>query len=79
MGRWRDNVFVERLWQSPKYDEVYLYAYETVADAQQEAFAEYLTLLRNSFEAELARLWQETEREAIELCAVAAERVIRDA
>lgn len=59
-------------------DETRQEALKTVADAQQEAFAEYLTLLRNSFEAELARLWQETEREAIELCAVAAERVIRE-
>ena len=27
-GRWRDNVFVERLWRSLKYEEVYLHAYE---------------------------------------------------
>ena len=33
-GRWRDNVFVERLWRSLKYEEVYLHAYETVHDAQ---------------------------------------------
>jgi len=26
-GRWRDNVFVERLWRSVKYEEVYLHAY----------------------------------------------------
>ena len=30
-GCWRDNVFVERLWRSVKYEEVYLYAYETIA------------------------------------------------
>ena len=30
-GRWLDNVFVERLWRSLKYEEVYLKAYETVA------------------------------------------------
>jgi putative transposase len=29
-GAWRDNVFVERLWRSVKYEEVYLRAYETV-------------------------------------------------
>jgi putative transposase len=29
-GCWRDNVFVERLWKSIKYEEVYLRAYETV-------------------------------------------------
>lgn len=31
---WRDNVFVERLWKSVKYEEVYLRAYETVSDAR---------------------------------------------
>ena len=34
-GAWRDNVFVERLWRSIKYEEVYLRAYESVADARQ--------------------------------------------
>jgi putative transposase len=34
-GCWRDNVFVERLWKSIKYEEVYLHAYETVSAAQQ--------------------------------------------
>jgi putative transposase len=33
-GRWRDNVFVERLWRSVKYEEVYLHAYETVSDVR---------------------------------------------
>jgi putative transposase len=28
-GRWVDNVFIERLWRSVKYEEVYLHAYET--------------------------------------------------
>src|SRR5437899_12544931 len=32
-GAWRDNVFVERLWRSVKYEEVYLRAYETVSAA----------------------------------------------
>jgi putative transposase len=32
-GCWRDNVFVERLWKSIKYEEVYLHAYETVEAA----------------------------------------------
>jgi len=31
---WRDNVFVERLWRSVKYEEVYLHAYESVAEAR---------------------------------------------
>lgn len=35
-GRWRDNVFVERLWRSVKYEEVYLHAYDTVAAARTE-------------------------------------------
>ena len=32
-GAWRDNVFVERLWRSVKYEEVYLNAYESVSEA----------------------------------------------
>ena len=35
-GRWLDNVFVERLWRSLKYEEVYLKAYESVAEARRE-------------------------------------------
>jgi putative transposase len=34
-GAWRDNVMVERLWKTVKYEEVYLKAYETVAEARQ--------------------------------------------
>jgi putative transposase len=34
-GSWRDNVFVERLWKSLKYEEVYLHAYDSVAEARQ--------------------------------------------
>jgi putative transposase len=33
-GQWRDNVFVERLWKSVKYEDVYLKAYDTVSDAR---------------------------------------------
>ena len=33
-GRWRDNVFVERIWRSIKYEEVYLHAYASVAEAR---------------------------------------------
>jgi putative transposase len=33
-GAWRDNIFVERLWRSVKYEEVYLRAYDTVAEAR---------------------------------------------
>lgn len=34
-GRCLDNVFVERLWRSLKYEEVYLYAYDTVPEARE--------------------------------------------
>jgi len=40
-GAWRDNVFVERLWRSVKYEEVYLHAYESVSDAKT-SLARYL-------------------------------------
>jgi len=33
-GSWRDNVFVERLWRSVKYEEVYLKAYDSVSEAR---------------------------------------------
>ena len=33
-GAWRDNVFVERLWKSVKYERVYLHAYDSVAEAR---------------------------------------------
>ena len=33
-GSWRDNVFVERLWRSVKYEEVYLKAYDSVGEAK---------------------------------------------
>jgi len=35
-GRWIDNVFVERLWTSVKYEHVYLHAYESVAEARSK-------------------------------------------
>jgi len=41
-GSWRDNVFVERLWRSIKYEEVYLRAYDTVSDARA-SIGRYLT------------------------------------
>jgi putative transposase len=33
-GAWRDNVFVERLWRTVKYEEVYLRAYDSVSEAR---------------------------------------------
>ena len=41
-GAWRDNLFVERLWKSVKYEEVYLHAYDSVAEAHQ-GLARYFT------------------------------------
>ena len=41
-GAWRDNVFVERLWRSVKYEEVYLRAYDSVS-AARESLGRYLT------------------------------------
>ena len=40
-GSWRDNVFVERLWRSVKYEEVYLKAYDSVSEARA-SLADYL-------------------------------------
>ncbi len=41
-GAWRDNVFVERLWRSVKYERVYLKAYDSVSAARAD-IADYLT------------------------------------
>ena len=41
-GCWRDNVFVERLWKSIKYEEVYLHAYDSVSEARR-GLERYLT------------------------------------
>ena len=41
-GAWRDNVFVERLWRSVKYEEVYLRAYGSVSEARV-SIGRYLT------------------------------------
>ena len=41
-GSWRDNVFIERLWRSVRYEEVYLKAYESVSQARQ-SIADYLS------------------------------------
>jgi putative transposase len=39
-GRWIDNVFVERLWRSVKYEDLYLHAYETLREVK-EALSRY--------------------------------------
>ena len=41
-GAWRDNVFVERLWRSVKYERVYLKAYDSVSQARAD-IADYLS------------------------------------
>ncbi len=38
-GAWRDNVFVERLWRTIKYEEVYLRAYDRVSTARESVNA----------------------------------------
>ncbi len=47
-GRWLDNVFVERLWRSLKYEEVYLKAYENPEQARREigTYFEYFNTRR---------------------------------
>ena len=42
-GAWRDNVFVERLWRTVKYEEVYLHAYDSVSEART-SIGRYLDL-----------------------------------
>ena len=41
-GAWRDNVFVERLWRTIKYEEVYLRAYSNVPEARA-SLARYIS------------------------------------
>ena len=40
-GCWRDNEFIERVWRSIKYEEVYLHAYESVS-AAREGISRYI-------------------------------------
>jgi putative transposase len=42
-GYWRDNIFVERLWRSLKYEEIYLHGYDSVS-AATAGIGRYLTL-----------------------------------
>jgi len=43
-GSWRDNVFIERLWRSVKWEEVYLRAYDTVSEART-SIGSYLSFI----------------------------------
>ncbi len=52
-GCWRDNVFVERLWKSVKYEEVYLHAYDSVSHARN-ALKRYFRVLQRKAAAQLA-------------------------
>jgi len=47
-GRWMDNVFIERLWRSVKYEEVYLKGYESIPEARRElaAYFDFYNLRR---------------------------------
>jgi putative transposase len=47
-GAWRDNVMVERLWRTVKYEEVYLRAYDTVAEGRRRlgAYLEFYNTAR---------------------------------
>ena len=46
-GAWRDNIFVERLWKTIKYERVYLYAYNTVSEARS-SIMQYLAWYNQS-------------------------------
>ena len=46
-GAWRDNVFVERLWRSVKYEEIYLNAYESIAEAKR-GFGNWIEYYNNA-------------------------------
>ena len=48
-GAWRDNVFVERLWRSVKYEEVYLRAYDSVSEARS-SIGRYLAFYNRASE-----------------------------
>ena len=45
-GRCMDNIYVERLWRSIKYEEVYLKSYESVAEAKQ-SLVHYMDFYNN--------------------------------
>ena len=45
-GRWVDNVFIERLWRSVKYEDVYLYAYREGREARERLAAYFETYNR---------------------------------
>ena len=60
-GRCFDNIFVERLWRSVKYEEIYLHEYPTVAALERGLQAYFL--FYNHERPLFSRLWVCTERE----------------
>ena len=48
-GRWVDNVFIERLWRSVKYEEVYLKAYQTMQEARQSLLSYFIFYNQSRF------------------------------
>lgn len=51
-GRWTDNVFIERLWRSVKYEDIHIRAYETISDVRKG--------LKNYFRFYNERRWHQT-------------------
>jgi len=52
-GRWVDNVFIERLWRSVKYEEVYLKAYQTMKEARNGLNSYFTFYNQNRFHQNL--------------------------
>lgn len=71
-GAWRDNIFVERLWKTVKYERVYLHAYDTVNDARR-SIMEYLDWYNRS--RPHSRLAKRTPDEAYNIMLQAVEEV----
>lgn len=46
-GRWRDNVLIERLWKSVKYEDIYLKAYDSLAGTRAD-LARYFEFLQSA-------------------------------
>ena len=59
-GRAHDNIFVERLWRTVKYENVYLYGYQTIADAKQglRQYFEFYNKQRYHEALEYKRPWE---------------------
>lgn len=70
--RWVDNVFVERLWRSLRYEEVYLKAYENVAQARQGIGNSFRFYNRDRRRQSLERQTPDQVYEGSEMWSVAA-------